>query len=78
MNYSYGTTLLCLESMVSHTDLMNTRERIKREQKEGEKISKMIQEQKGAVSTGKCMNSGIYRIGKVVFDLVNINATKIK
>ena len=78
MNYSQGTAALCLESMVSHADLMNARERIKRERKEGKTVTEMIQEQKGAVSAGKCANLGIYRIGKTVFDLVNMNTTKIK
>ena len=78
MNYSQGTAALCLESMVSHADLMNARERIKRERKIGKTVTEMIQEQKGAVSAGKCVNAGVYRIGKTVFDLVNINTTKIK
>ena len=74
MNYSSGTAALCLDSIVRHGDLMNARERIKRERNEGKTITERIKEQRGAVTAGKLFNAGACRIGKTVFDLVNANA----
>ena len=74
MNYSSGTAALCLDSIVRHGDLMNARERIKRERNEGKTITERIKEQRGAVTAGKLFNAGACRIGKIVFDLVNANA----
>ena len=67
---------LCLDSIVRHGDLMNARERIKRERNEGKTITERMKEQKGAVTAGNLFNSGAYRVGKDVFYLVNANAEK--
>ena len=78
LNYSNGVAAMCLDSMVAHDDLMQARERIRREQSEGKTISERIKEQKGAVTAGKLFNVGVCRIGRTVFDLVNENATNVK
>ena len=41
-------------------------------------IVERIKEQKGAVTAGKLFISGVYRIGKTVFNLVSQNATNNK
>ena len=78
LNYSNGVAAMCLDSMVAHDDLMQARERIRREQSEGKTISERIKDQKGAVTAGKLFNVGVCRIGRTVFDLVNENATNVK
>ena len=54
MNYSEGTTALCLDSIVQHAGLQySAREKVNKEQKEGKNISEMIIEQKGTILAGK-------------------------
>ena len=78
LNYSDGRAAMCLDSIVSHGDLMKARERIRRERSEGKTITERMQEQKGHITAGKLFNSGLCRISKTVFDIVNKNKENIK
>ena len=57
---------------------MEAIERIKREMIEGQNITQMIDEQKGAFSVGKTFNADLLRIGKTVFDRVMKNIADMK
>ena len=70
LNYSHGIAAFCLDRIVQNHDLMEARERIKNERKEGKSIEEMLKEQKGAFSAGKAFSVGLLRIGKTVFDRV--------
>ena len=78
LNYRGGTAAFCLDRIVQHNDLMESRERIKREYKDGKSIEKMIDEQKGAFSAGKAFSVGLVRIGKTVFDRVTKHTEEMK
>ena len=70
LNYSSGTAAFCLDRIVQNHDLMEARERIKKERTDGKNIEEMIQKQKGRFTAGKAFSAGLVRIGKTVFDRV--------
>ena len=78
MNYSQGTAAFCLDTIVQHTDLMDSRERIRKQKIEGKSIEEQISEQKGAFSAGKAVNCGLFRIGQTVFDRIAQNTVNTK
>ena len=53
MNYSQGTAAFCLDTIVQHTDLMDSRERIRKQKIEGKSIEEQISEQKGVFLQAK-------------------------
>ena len=67
-----------LDAIVCYKDLLESMERIRREQKERKTISERIKEQKGALSVGKEFNAGLIQIGKTVFDIINNNVTNTR
>ena len=77
-DYTEDKFIFCLDDTVRHTDLMQSREQIKKVMSQGEKIMQMIEEQKGAFSAGKAFSSGLSRIIKTVFDRVNWNAQDMR
>ena len=78
MNLSQGQGAFCLDAIVRHKDLMEARERIKKERKEGKSAADMIEEQKGAVTSGKAFGAGIFRIGETILQAVVRSATNTK
>ena len=78
LNYSHGRAAMCLDSIISHGDLIKARERIRSEKSEGKTIIKRMKMQKGAITVGKLFNAGLCRIEKTVFDIVSQNKKNIK
>ena len=68
LNFSSGTSLFCLTSIVNKQQLMKARERIKKDQEEGsEAISTLKQSKK--LTAGICYKNDVVRLGKSVFEV---------
>ena len=78
MNYSQGTAAFCLDTITLHTDIMVSREIIRKEKIEGKSIEKRISEQTGTFSAGKTGSCGLFRIGQTIFDRIHQNTVNAK
>ena len=68
LNFSSGTSLFCLTSIVNEQQLMQARERIKRDKEEGsDAVSTLNQSKK--LTAGVCYKHDVVRLGKSVFEV---------
>ena len=68
LNYSTGTSAFCLDSLVQHSELMKSRERVKNERDNGKTVKEKIQAAK-RVTAGVLFKASSCRIGKDVFEV---------
>ena len=72
LNFTSGTALKCLDSIVQHNDIMVARERIKENQDEGKLLKEKL---KGAkrITSGIVIKSGKHRLGLTVLEVKKEN-----
>ena len=68
LNFSSGTSLFCLTSIVKKEQLMQARERIKMDQKEGDDAVEKLKKSK-KLTAGICYKNDVVHLGKSVFEV---------
>ena len=68
LNFSSGTSLFCLTSIVSKDQLMKARERIKKDQDDGAEAYNKLKSSK-KLTAGVCYKNDVVRLGQSVFDV---------
>ena len=72
LNLTTGTAAFCIDSIVQHSDLMESRERIKNRRENGKTIQELIQEI-SRISAGNVFLAGTCRLGQDVMAKVIAN-----
>ena len=68
LNFSSGTSLFCLTSIVSKDQLMKARERIKKDKDDGAEAYDKLKASK-KLTAGVCYKNDVVRLGQSVFDV---------
>ena len=72
LNMTTGTAAFCIDSIVHHSDLMESRERIKNKRENGKTVQQLIEEI-SRVSAGNVFLAGTCRLGQDVMAKVQAN-----
>ena len=76
LNFSEGVSSVCLDKLVQQSDLMKSRERIKKEQMNGKSVREMLEKAR-KVTLGAVFKCGTNCLGKTFYDVCKEN-TNIK
>ena len=68
LNFENGMSRTCIDKIVQHSELMKSRERVKREQDDGRSLKLKLESAK-RVTAGILFRSGSARLGKTVFEI---------